>query len=134
MKVIITRNKESQGVTTGKVQLFDDAGILLLKCVSLELANKNNQRQISCIPKGSYFCKKTYSKKFKNCISVMNVPGRSAILMHVGNFKKDTLGCILLGNQININIHSSEPWISGSRITMNEFLMLVDKNFELIIK
>lgn len=134
MKAILTRHKQFNDIITGHFELFEESGISIFKCVTLEIGDNQNKHSISCIPKGSFYVKKTYSKKFKNCFAVLNVPNRDAILIHVGNFKKDTHGCILVGNQININQHSLENWISGSRVTLNELLMITNKNFELTIK
>jgi hypothetical protein len=45
-----------------------------------------------------------YSKKFpewhKGMLHVTNVPGFEYILIHIGNFDKDTAGCLLVGNDV----------------------------------
>jgi hypothetical protein len=66
-------------------------------CVSLELPWIDNQEHISCIPAGHYYCDPYRSNKFGDTFIVSNVPQRSAILLHPGNFIADTHGCILLG-------------------------------------
>ena|SRR3990167_978716 len=66
-------------------------------CVTLELPWKDNKPEVSCIPKGEYQIKKIISPKYGNVFQVMNVPNRSNILIHKGNFTTDVLGCILLG-------------------------------------
>lgn len=66
-------------------------------CVTLEDKWRNNERMISCIPKGKYVIKRHKSPKFGECFLVKDVPNRSDILIHAGNTDADTHGCILLG-------------------------------------
>lgn len=54
---------------------------------------------ISCIPIGEYECKKVLSPTFGKTFEVLNVPKRSGILFHWGNWVKDTKGCILVAEQ-----------------------------------
>jgi hypothetical protein len=37
------------------------------------------------------------------CPEVLNVPGRSAIRWHIGNFPKDVLGCCVVGTTLGLN-------------------------------
>ena len=84
---------------------------------SLELPWRENRRQVSCIPGGEYVCRLVRSPRFGRVFNVTNVPGRSAILIHSGNFGGDVSlgsqshiqGCILLGLQ-----HGKMRNLSGS--------------------
>jgi len=67
-------------------------------CFLLEEAWRNNERGNSCIPEGSYTCRRYKSAKFGECWRIEGVPGRSAILIHFGNTTADTEGCPLTGN------------------------------------
>ena len=76
------------------------------QCKLLELPWKDNAKQISCIPEGTYPIKIRYSKKYGTHLHIQNVPGRDLILIHWGNYagsinKKtgypDIKGCILVG-------------------------------------
>lgn len=61
-------------------------------CFFLELPNRHNQTNISRIPAGTYLCKylpRSASGKYKDVYHVVNVPGRSGILQHPGNFAGD---------------------------------------------
>lgn len=105
-------------------------------CKTLERPDLNNQRNISCIPKGEYICKYTFSPKFmKYTYEVQNVPNRSSIRIHSGNYFFDIQGCILLGSALSdINKDGSKDVIN-SRITVNKLEQLLGKkDFKLIIK
>ncbi|HSQ97730.1 MAG TPA: DUF5675 family protein [Rickettsiales bacterium] len=67
---------------------------------TLELPYKDNQTNISCIPEGIYKIRKHYSPKFKECFAINNVVNRTNILIHAGNYTKDTHGCILVGLKV----------------------------------
>lgn len=88
---------------------------------SLEDAWKNNQRQISCIPAGTYRCvphgwEPNSPLKFKQVWRLLDVKGRDAILIHAGNSHKDTLGCILPG--LGMQVGPTFAVISDSRMAI----------------
>ena len=64
-------------------------------CYTIELPWKNNQHQVSCIPEGEYKVKKRYTQRFGEHFILLNVPGRSGILIHAANDAvKEIKGCI----------------------------------------
>jgi len=66
----------------------------LLAC-TIELPWRQNARRISCIPEGVYAVRKRYSEKFKWHLVLLEVPGRSGILIHPANdAAKELQGCI----------------------------------------
>lgn len=65
--------------------------------VTCEDVWRDNQRSISCIPKGTYKVVLHNSPKHGRCYHILDVPGRSEILIHAGNTHRDTEGCILVG-------------------------------------
>lgn len=56
----------------------------------------NKQRQ-SCIPWGRYTLRKRWSPRHKWHFHVLDVRGRTWILTHKGAYRKNTLGCIVVG-------------------------------------
>lgn len=74
-------------------------------CFTLELPWLSNQRSISCIPEGVYgmslrpspLVTRLSGGKHKTAWEVLDVEGRSHILVHQGNYTRDTQGCILVG-------------------------------------
>lgn len=102
-KVTITRTETDDSGTFGK--LSTDSGF---ECYTGELPDKNNAPNISCIPTGSYQCAMRLSKKHGMCYGVENVPKRTDVEIHSGNFcgdvskglKSDVIGCLILGRAI----------------------------------
>lgn len=56
---------------------------------TLELPWRDNMRQRSCIPVGTYKCVLIKSPKFGMSYWVTNVPGRSEVLIHAANLAGD---------------------------------------------
>lgn len=132
MKAVISR-EYGKMQTLGRLVVFDGKEILL-KVLTLELPDLGNQTNISCIPEGKYKVHRIYSPKFGNCFHVQDVPGRSAILIHRGNYTKDTMGCILVGlNHIDIDNDGLKD-VSDSTAAMNKLLTIItDNEFELYV-
>lgn len=97
-------------------------------CVTLERPWLDNQRNVSCIPAGTYRCTKYRSEKFDDCVYVHDVPGRDGILIHAGNVIADTEGCILVGKSF------SPAGILKSRQALSDLLVLLPSTFNLTIK
>ncbi len=95
MKAVLSREYNNLQ-TLGRLVLFEGAKIMT-QLYTLELPDLGNQQNISCIPEGEYEVHRIYSPKFGKCFHVQDVPGRSEILIHKGNYNKDTHGCILIG-------------------------------------
>lgn len=94
MRVVVQRKKESKKSIIG-VLLVDDQE----ECYTLEPARTDPVNPgHPCIPAGTYELILTFSPHFKMITpEVLNVPGRTNIRIHPGNYPKDTLGCTLAG-------------------------------------
>lgn len=132
MKLILTRRSQSQDPTFGEIT-YNDKHI----CYTLELPWHENKPRVSCIPSGEYECeplldhKTSYGVFFQESFRVNNVPGRSGILIHPGNFLSDTHGCILVGETTILK----NKFLGGSRSAMTKLMNFVDqKPFILEIK
>lgn len=76
-------------------------GILSYKdfvCATVELPWRDNERNVSCIPAGEYALFKRESPRNGHVLQFCDVPGRSFIQIHKGNFTYQIAGCILLGD------------------------------------
>ncbi len=112
MKLVLEREVSNAQATIGV--LFDPEHPWEL--VTLE----NPKRETSAddrIPAGKYICRRVDSPKFGDTFEVTNVPGRTHILFHAGNFESSTSGCILLGMR-----RASESSIADSRVAVVQFL------------
>ena len=89
--------KKTLGDLTLRESGINKAGSVILMLKTLELPWKDNKPGISCIPTGEYLAKVHAAPKFEWCLWLQNVPGRSEILIHSGNYTSQILGCILPG-------------------------------------
>ena len=89
MELTLIRSYYPHG-TNGQLYLGNE-----MLCATIELPWKDNKRQVSCIPEGRYELKKRYNPRFRAHFIVMDVPGRSYILIHAfNNALKESKGCI----------------------------------------
>jgi hypothetical protein len=107
------------------------SGMLVMagfNCYTLELPWRDNQKSISCIPDGEYEVIQRISAKFGKIYWITNVPNRSYILIHSGNYagdiskgyKSHVQGCILLGQKIGTL--AGQKAVLNSRITLRKFM------------
>jgi hypothetical protein len=108
-----------------------------LICYTLELPYLNNQRNISCIPAGEYNCVRVKSPRFGDVFEVVNVKGRSNILIHKGNWITDIQGCILVGLQQSIydnNLNRYSVLNSTGAFNKLNLLLAKENSFKLNIE
>ena len=91
-KIKVIRLEESEQGTLGAMTIDGEAF-----CCTLEPSDEDNQRNISCIPRGDYVASRIKSPRFGDTFEVLDVPGRTYILFHAGNTERNTKGCVLLG-------------------------------------
>ena len=103
-------------------------------CLTLEREWKNNEKNISCIPRGEYLCGRVQSPKFGDTFEVCDVPQRTDILFHKGNIEDDSEGCIIVGEQYHK--YKGKASIKASREGFAEFKQRTHflMEFELEIK
>lgn len=106
-------------------------GILVtegFQCLTLELPWLQNKRNVSCIPIGEYLVKIRHSKKYKTIYWITNVPNRSWVLIHSGNYagdvskgyKSHVAGCVLVGSRRGYL--GNQKAILNSRVTLRKFM------------
>lgn len=96
---------------------------------TLERPWLENVSDISCIPVGAYTCTFKNHDKLGDVYSINDVPGRSGILIHVGNFVNDSHGCILMG----LGRDLEKKTVISSRLAMKVFVELMGVSFTLSI-
>jgi len=89
---------------------------------SLELPDLGNQPDISCIPSGRYGYYFRISPTNGSVLELRDVPNRTYIQIHAGNFSSQTHGCILVGDSIKFLDDDSVPDITNSKSTLAKLL------------
>lgn len=84
---------------------------------TLELPWKENQRRESCIPEGEYKVTHWQSKSHGHCLKIHAVHERSDILIHVGNYLWNTMGCVLVGTRFTFT-GMGKPFLTRSRVAL----------------
>lgn len=99
MKAYLRRQNDNGIATTGVLFFETEEGVKTFG--SLELPWKDNERSVSCIPKGTYEVITTYSNRFKKDMWLLkDVEGRSGIRIHSANYSRQLQGCIALGSSV----------------------------------
>ena len=100
-------------------------GVLI--CFMIELPWKDNKKEISCIPEGSYNVIPRVSKRFGNHLHVQDVYNRSLILIHpANNAEKELRGCLAPVSQLN---GIGQGW--SSRAALNKLQSLCYQTYDL---
>ena len=123
MKLKLVRVSEYKDATLGVLCL--DARPMF---VTLEDRWFDNEKQLSCIPAGKYKIKRHDSPKFGKVYLVCDVPNRSHILIHAGNTKEDTHGCILLG--LMYGLLGTNVAVLSSRAAFEQFMLAMNNEEE----
>lgn len=124
MVFTLTRQFDTAKQTMGMLQA---AGYTARWCV-IEKPWKDNQHQISCIPKGTYKLTIEKNPTFGECFRVNNVKDRDGILIHAGNYNSDTHGCILPGSAF-MYINKDGDLDTSSSVTTLGVLVTIAKKY-----
>jgi hypothetical protein len=102
-------------------------------CVILEPPWIGNRPFVSCIPAGTYLvCLETdRSDHTKKSLYIKDVPGRTNIKMHTGNWLKDTEGCPITGEKFEPLL--GESAVQESRVAYNELIRLLDGDTQFVL-
>ena len=119
--------------TVGKWYCLDQDDLILDKFDTTELAWKDNQPFISCIPLGKYLVEKRYTEQRGWHFHIKDVEGRSWILVHVGNFHYQIEGCILPGLDLKHLDDDQLTDVDQSTQALQRMLDVMPDQFELEI-
>lgn len=82
----------------------------------------------TAIPTGRYKVSITYSPKYKKNMPLLeNVKGFEGIRIHSGNTEKDSLGCIIVGE------NKKKGMVINSRVTYNKLMNILKNEKEIYI-
>lgn len=111
----ITRLEFGENETLGVLMLNGE-----ILCWTLELPWKDNQHNISCIPKGKYKCVRGMLKGNERWL-LQNVPNRTGIFIHAGNVHSQIQGCVLTGS--GVGYVNNDRAVLGSPNALNELMV-----------
>lgn len=146
-QVKLTRRTTGPAGTFGVLYGPDGSALLYTGELPRDAGNISvgNERGTDCIPAGTYVCEVVESAKFKAVggrgYHVTDVPGRTGILIHPGNWcgdkskglKSDVEGCILLG--MSIGYMDGQRAVTDSRAAVRALLyMMHGQPFELVVE
>jgi hypothetical protein len=135
MKAIISRTYNSNE-TLGTLMVMEGERPMF-QCKTIELPDNGNQHNTSCIPEGEYKVMKVKRPNGDDAFLIIDVPNRSNILIHKGNYAAgnhvDTLGCILPGKYFADINNDGNLDVVESTATMKELLELLPDKFKIHI-
>ena len=103
------------------------------RCLTLELPWKDNESYISCVPAGDYEASKYNSYKHGEVVLLKDVPNRTYIEIHAGNYTRDVQGCILVGDSIKYLDGDDILDVTSSLTTLRKLLTELPENFTVSI-
>lgn len=147
MYAILIRQKIKKGdiQTLGRLKVIFDQdqnswarpfhwkGFHRYECETLELPWMDNRRNISCIPADVYEVVKHISPRHGECFEIQNVPNRTHILIHAGNYYTDIEGCILVGSWYADIDKDGNLDVARSKKTLKELLEILPDEFSLVV-
>jgi hypothetical protein len=121
MEITLNRQPSFEETTLGT--LFIDGEF---ECFTLEDTVRPNGVKIygeTAIPAGRYQVIYVPSQAFgRKMPRLVNIPGFSGVLIHWGNSKEDTLGCIIAGSRVSDAEH-----VTGSRVAFDALDAKIEK-------
>jgi hypothetical protein len=95
--ILLVERTYQEKATPSKISVWDGSEVIFT-FFGLELPWKDNTRKISCIPEGSYKTVGRRTPKFGDHFHITDVPNRTWILIHQGNYTRQIQGCLLVGD------------------------------------
>ena len=130
MKLILTRHARRADYTIGRLE--DENGKRI--CDTLEptwrdyKGGEMKNPKKSAIPEGSYRAVVTKSRRFQKYLPLLvGVPGFEGVRIHAGNTSRDTEGCILVGQNLQVGK------VLWSRITLEKLMKLIENEKEIYL-
>ena len=124
MKLILSRLPTDDGCTIGLLKVGDKVVLRTLEPIDRDLTSSMSLDEIqaikihgkTAIPTGTYSIQFKVSNKLGYKVPwLQDVPGFEDVYLHIGNYTKDTEGCILVGLNTGVmNDKDLTPYIGQS--------------------
>jgi|SRR5690625_422 len=133
MKLVVNRVTEQEGKQTlGDMVLYDE-GLVLFECKTLELPWRGNRQNVSCIPPESgeatypfIILDRSPSFNYKH-LWIKDVPNRSHIKVHRGNYHRSIEGCILVGDSFTDIDGDGLLDVTNSKRTLDDLIFQLEE-------
>ena len=130
MKLILTRHARRADYTIGRLE--DENGMKISDTLEPTWRDyKGGELKIpkkSAIPEGTYRVVVTKSQRFQKYLPLLvGVPGFEGVRIHAGNTSRDTEGCILVGQNLQVGK------VLWSRITLERLMRLIENEKEIYL-
>lgn len=112
------------------------------ECFTVERPWAGNKVKVSCIPEGVYFLglrnspvvQRVTNGRYEDGWEVEDVPGRTFIMIHPGNWPKNFQGCIGVGDEYKLI--GSSMGVSNSQNTFDQVMEIMNarNDWELMVK
>lgn len=112
-------------------ELSDESGKVIAHTLEHSYSNKPKVKD------GEYECVRGQHKLHSGPLEtfeIMGVKGHYGILFHVGNYNKDSDGCVLLGSKVLIT--KNDHMVINSKDTFKKFMEMLKgvNKFQLVVK
>ena len=130
MKLILTRHARRADYTIGRLE--DENGKKISDTLEPTWRDyKGGELKIprkSAIPEGTYRVVVTKSQRFGKYLPLLvGVPGFEGVRIHAGNTSRDTEGCILVGQNLQVGK------VLWSRITLSKLMKIIENEKDIFI-
>ena len=130
MKLVLIRHARRADYTIGRLE--DENGKKISDTLEPTWRDyKGGELKIpkkSAIPEGTYRVVVTKSQRFQKYLPLLvGVPGFEGVRIHAGNTSRDTEGCILVGQNLQVGK------VLWSRITLEKLMKLIENEKEIYI-
>lgn len=129
MPEVFIDTKKYHDCTLGRLTLSKGT----FTCFTLELPWRGNQANKSCIPAGNYTARKIVSPHNGEVILIEDVEGRTHIQIHAGNFTRQILGCVLVGDGIKHLDGDGIPDVTNSGRTLAALMAALPETFTITV-
>jgi hypothetical protein len=127
-QAFLNRIKPLDNQTLGILNFYDDLEEVF-SCKTVELPYRANLRCISSINTGVYTVQRRWSEAHKEHLHIMDVKGRTLILIHVANYVRELLGCVAVGEKFADIDGDGTIDITSSRKTLDIILsLMIERN------
>ncbi|WP_238130993.1 DUF5675 family protein [Vibrio cincinnatiensis] len=123
VKLHLKRTKQMGETTLGKLTIEGvSKSWFVLEPAGPDSVTEGSDKRIKA---GSYKLHPYSSPKYPSVYELQNVPGRTYILIHAGNYHNDTFGCLMPGKTWG-SVDKSHYYVGNSKSALKEIFSEID--------